>query len=331
MPAIDEPSAGASDDPAVQPAGGNPAEENPGDGNPAGQGAARGALDTVLVTGLSGAGRSTAAKCLEDLGYFVVDNLPPELIATMVELGSRTQGQVTRIAVVMDVRSRAFSADLRDTIIDLVNRGLRPHVLFLEARDEVLVRRFENIRRPHPMQGDGRLVDGIAAERRLLEGLRGEADIVLDTSDRSVHALRRELESAFATGGDLEGRPVLRASVVSFGFKYGLPVDADLVVDARFLPNPFWIPELRELTGQTSEVRDYVLAQEGAGEFVARYGELLEIIGAGYTREGKHYLTLAVGCTGGKHRSVVIAELLGERLRGMGIRAAVIHRDLGRE
>jgi UPF0042 nucleotide-binding protein len=291
----------------------------------------RGALETVVVSGLSGAGRSTAAKCLEDLGFFVVDNLPPELIATMVELGSRTQGAITRIAVVMDVRSRAFSSDLTGVIRDLAERGLRPRVLFLEARDDVLVRRFENVRRAHPLQGEGRLADGIAAERTLLAGLRGEADLVIDTSDRSIHELRREIERAFTKGGDLDGRPVLRATVVSFGYKYGLPVDADLVADVRFLPNPFWIPELRDLTGETDEVRDYVLSQEGAGEFVDRYAELLEIIGAGYTREGKHYLTLAVGCTGGKHRSVVIARELADRLTGMGVRATVVNRDLGRE
>lgn len=291
----------------------------------------RGALDTVIVTGLSGAGRSTAAKCLEDLGFFVVDNLPPELVATMVDLGSRTQGKITRIAVVMDVRSRAFSSDLRGVILDLAERGLRPHVLFLEARDEVLVRRFESVRRAHPLQGDGRLVDGIAAERLLLSGLRGEADLVLDTSDRSMPQLRREIERAFASGRGLDERPVLRATVVSFGFKYGLPVDADLVVDVRFLPNPFWIPELREQTGESEEVRDYVLGQQGAQDFLERYAKILEIIGAGYTREGKHYLTLAVGCTGGKHRSVVMAGELGRRLVQSGVRATVVNRDLGRE
>jgi len=290
----------------------------------------RGALETVVVSGLSGAGRSTAAKCLEDLGFFVVDNLPPELIATMVDLGSRTQGAITHIAVVMDVRSRAFSSDLTGVLRDLAERGLRPRVLFLEARDDVLVRRFENVRRAHPLQGEGRLVDGIAAERALLAGLRGEADLVIDTSNRSIHELRREIERAF-TGGGLEGRPVLRATVVSFGYKYGLPVDADLVADVRFLPNPFWIPELRDLTGEDGEVRDYVLSQEGAGDFVDRYAELLEIIGAGYTREGKHYLTLAVGCTGGKHRSVVIARELADRLTRLGVRATVVNRDLGRE
>jgi RNase adapter protein RapZ len=289
-----------------------------------------GGLDTVIITGLSGAGRSTAAKCFEDLGFFVVDNLPPELIGTLVELGSRSQDAVTRLAVVMDVRSRAFSKDLTGVIRELDDKQMRPRVLFLEARDDVLVRRFENVRREHPMQGDGRLTDGIAAERALLAGLRDEADLVLDTSDRSVHELRRSIESAF-TRDAADARPTLRATVVSFGYKYGLPVDADLVVDVRFLPNPHWIPELRELTGQDPEVRDYVLSQEGVGDFLDKYTEILRIIGAGYTRESKRYLTLAVGCTGGKHRSVAISEQLAERLNGFGIQTKVAHRDLGRE
>ncbi len=288
-----------------------------------------GGLDTVIITGLSGAGRSAAAKCFEDLGFFVVDNLPPELIGTLVELGSRSAGAITRLAVVMDVRSRAFSKDLRTVIRDLAERRMRPRVLFLEASDDVLVRRFENVRREHPLQGDGRLTDGIAAERTLLAGLRDEADLVIDTSDRSVHELRRSIESAF-TGSELPG-PVLRATVVSFGYKYGLPVDADLVVDVRFLPNPHWIPELRDLTGRDPEVRDYVLSQEGADDFLDRYTDLLKIIGAGYTRESKRYLTLAVGCTGGKHRSVAMSEQLAERLTSLGIHTTVVHRDLGRE
>jgi UPF0042 nucleotide-binding protein len=287
-------------------------------------------LETVIITGLSGAGRSAAAKCFEDLGFFVVDNLPPELIGTLVDLGSRSEGAVTRLAVVMDVRSRAFFSDLRSVIRDLGDREMRPRVLFLEARDDVLVRRFENVRREHPLQGDGRLVDGIAAERTLLAAVRDDADLVIDTSDRSIHELRRSIESAF-TGSDPEMRPTLRATVVSFGYKYGLPVDADLVVDVRFLPNPHWIPELRDLTGRDPEVRDYVLSQEGAEEFLDRYTELLKIIGAGYTRESKRYLTLAVGCTGGKHRSVTMSEQLAERLTGLGIQTTVSHRDLGRE
>lgn len=291
--------------------------------------AAAGALETVIITGLSGAGRSAAAKCFEDLGFFVVDNLPPELIGTLVDLGSRSQGAVTRLAVVMDVRSRAFSKDLRTVIRDLADQQMRPRVLFLEAREDVLVRRFENVRREHPLQGDGRLIDGIRAESALLDLLRDEADLVIDTSDRSVHQLRSAIESAFAAGA--AGPPELRANVVSFGYKYGIPLDADLVVDVRFLPNPHWIPELREQTGRDPQVRDYVLSQEGASEFLDRYTDLLKIIGAGYRRERKRYLTLAVGCTGGKHRSVAMSAQLADRLTGMGVRATVVHRDLGRE
>ena len=289
-----------------------------------------GGLETVIITGLSGAGRSTAAKCFEDLGFFVVDNLPPELIGTLVDLGSRSQGAVTKLAVVMDVRSRAFSSDLRGVIRDLADRRMRPRVLFLEADPSALVRRFENVRRAHPLQGDGRLVDGIAAERELLSGLRDEADLVLDTTNRSVHELRDEIESAFA-GDGMTGRSDLRATVLSFGYKYGLPVDADLVVDVRFLPNPFWSPELRDLTGRDQEVRDYVMGQSGAEDFLDLYTQVLQIIGAGYSRESKRYLTLAVGCTGGKHRSVVMSQQLADRLVAMGIQARVVHRDLGRE
>ncbi|HEY8302907.1 MAG TPA: RNase adapter RapZ [Jatrophihabitans sp.] len=289
-----------------------------------------GGLDTVIVTGLSGAGRSTAAKCFEDLGYYVVDNLPAELIATLMDLGSRSKGAVTRLAVVMDVRSRAFSTDLVGVIRELDDGGLRPRVLFLEASDEVLVRRFESVRRAHPLQGDGRLVDGIAAERDLLARLRDDADLVVDTSTRSVHDLRHTIENAFASGGPLDS-PGLRATVVSFGFKYGLPVDADLVVDVRFLPNPYWIPELRELTGNDQEVKDYVLSQDDALTFLDRYESILQLIGAGYQRESKRYLTLAVGCTGGKHRSVVMAQELARRLEADGVHATVAHRDLGRE
>lgn len=286
-------------------------------------------LETVVVTGLSGAGRSTAAKCLEDLGYYVVDNLPPELLVTMVDLGSRSQGAISRIAVVMDVRSRPFSSDLRAVIRDLDARGLKPRVLFLEASDEVLVRRFESNRREHPLQGpSGRLVDGIARERQVLAGLREEAELVVDTTGLSVHQLRRVIEGSFPLGGDTAPP---RATVLSFGYKYGLPVDADLVVDVRFLPNPHWIPDLRPLTGETDEVRDYVMSQDGVEHFLDLYSEVLQIIGAGYAREGKRYMTLAVGCTGGKHRSVVIARQLADRLAAHGVRATVVHRDVGRE
>jgi UPF0042 nucleotide-binding protein len=292
---------------------------------------AEGGLETVIVTGLSGAGRSTAAKCFEDLGYYVVDNLPAELIATLMDLGSRSHGAVTRLAVVMDVRSRAFSSDLVGVIRDLDEGGLRPRVLFLEATDDVLVRRFESVRREHPLQGDGRLTDGIAAERELLGPLRDDADLIIDTSTRSVHDLRHLIENSFASDGALGAAPSLRATVVSFGFKYGLPVDADLVVDVRFLPNPYWIPELREQTGCDQEVKDYVLSQDDAAAFLDQYATILRIIGAGYRRESKRYLTLAVGCTGGKHRSVVMAQELAKRLEADGVQTTVAHRDLGRE
>ena len=285
-------------------------------------------IEIVLVSGLSGAGRSTAAKVLEDLGWFVVDNLPPELIATMVDLGSRARGEVTRMAVVMDVRSRAFTADLGTVLKDLDTRGYKPRLLFLEASDPVLVRRFEQVRRSHPLQGGGRLVDGITAERELLRPLRESADLVVDTSTVAVPQLRATLERAF--GGELAQRT--HVTVVSFGFKYGLPMDSDLVVDVRFLPNPFWIPELRDKTGRDEPVRDYVLSQEGCGEFVDRYLELLGLVGAGYRREGKHYITVSIGCTGGKHRSVAISEEIARRLAdSSGMTVSVAHRDLGRE
>jgi RNase adapter protein RapZ len=288
----------------------------------------RGGIEVALVSGLSGAGRSTAAKVLEDLGWFVVDNLPPELIATMVDLGARARGDVTRIAVVMDVRSRAFTADLGTVIKDLDTRGYRPRLLFLEASDAVLVRRFEQVRRGHPLQGDGRLVDGITAERALLRPLRETADLVVDTSTLTVPVLRRTLERTF--GAEFE--QVTRVTLLSFGFKYGLPMDSDLVADVRFLPNPFWIPELREQTGRDEPVRDYVLSQDGAEEFIARYLELLALVGVGFRREGKRYLTVSIGCTGGKHRSVAISEEIARRLAGSdGVTVSVVHRDLGRE
>ncbi len=302
-------------------------------GSAAGQAAPASGIEVAVVSGLSGAGRSTAAKCLEDLGWFVVDNLPPELIATMVDLGARARGAVTRIAVVLDVRSRAFTEDLASVIRDLDARGYRPRVLFLEASDAALIRRYEANRRQHPLQGSGRISDGLATERGLLGPLRDEADVIIDTSDISVHELRDRIEHEFT-----EAPQSSTITVLSFGYKYGLPLDADLVIDMRFLPNPFWIPELRDKTGLDREVRDYVLTQEGATEFLDRYIELFELVGGGYQREGKRYLTLAVGCTGGKHRSVAMAAELGKRLsaelpgRPADRRTVqVAHRDLGRE
>lgn len=285
------------------------------------------ALQLAVVTGLSGAGRNTAARCLEDLGWFVVDNLPPSLISAVVELASRAQGGVQRVAVGVDIRSRAFSSDLRAALGELATRGARPRVLFLEASDEVLVQRYEANRRPHPLQSGDRLLSGISRERALLADLRGEADLVIDTSRLNVHELRRQIDAAFAE----QAAPTLRATVLSFGYKYGLPVDADLVADMRFLPNPHWVPELQPHTGRDADVRDYVLGQPGAGDFLDRWVDMFGVVADGYRREGKRYVTIAVGCTGGKHRSVAVAEELARRLAGDGTDVRVVHRDLGRE
>ncbi len=283
--------------------------------------------ELVIVTGMSGAGRTTAANCLEDLGWYVVDNLPPGLLPRLADLAGHTQGAVSRVAAVVDVRGRAFFADLQAALELLRRHASDPRVVFLEAADDVLVRRFESVRRPHPLQGDGRVVDGIVQERELLRDLRGEADIVIDTSDLNVHQLAAKVAQAFEAGD----APRVRATVMSFGYKYGLPVDSDLVADCRFLPNPHWVPQLRPKTGRDPEVSAYVLAQQGASEFVDRYTDLLRLILDGYQREGKRFATVSVGCTGGKHRSVTMVEQLARRLADDGVDVTVVHRDLGRE
>jgi RNase adapter protein RapZ len=286
-----------------------------------------GAPDIVIITGMSGAGRSTAAKSLEDLDWFVADNLPPDLLPTMLDLARRSSGAVPRLAAVVDVRSRAFSTDLKSVVGDLEARGTRPYVVFLEASDDTLVRRFESVRRPHPLQEGGRVVDGIAAERELLQDVRGEADLVLDSSRLNVHQLRARMRDTF--GGDTD--TALRVNIVSFGFKYGLPVDADMVADCRFLPNPHWVPELAPQTGRDEPVIDYVLSQPGATEFLDAFVCAVQIALAGYDRSGRHFVQLAVGCTGGKHRSVVMADQMAARLSRTWPGIQVTHRDLGRE
>lgn len=288
-------------------------------------------IDVALVTGLSGAGLGTAAKVLEDLGWYVADNMPPELITRMIEIGRTSSPGIERLALVVDVRSRLFNGDVATLLTDLSTEGVRPRVLFLDASDDVLIRRFESVRRSHPLQNyglDGTLTEGIADERARLASVKETADIVIDTSSLSVHGLRDRVAAAF--GDDVVG--TVAVTVESFGFKYGVPLDADVLCDMRFLPNPHWIPELRALTGKDAGVRDYVLGQPDAEEYLALYHRLLTMTLAGYRREGKRYMTVAVGCTGGKHRSVAMTEALADRLReDSDTSVRVVHRDLGRE
>jgi RNase adapter protein RapZ len=283
--------------------------------------------EMLIVTGMSGAGRTTVANALEDLGWYVVDNLPPQMLRPLVELVERAGASLPRIAAVVDVRGGGFFSELRE-IIQALRTGVNVRVVFLDATDPVLVRRFESVRRPHPLQGNGTLLDGIGAERTRLAELREASDIVIDTSDLNIHQLATLITETFAE----EGRAGLRVTMLSFGFKYGLPADADLVADARFLPNPFWVPELRHLTGEDRAVSEYVLEQPGAREFVDAYATALEPVLAGYQRENKRHATIAIGCTGGKHRSVAIVRELAERLgRLPGVVVNVKDRDRGRE
>ena len=284
------------------------------------------AFELLLVTGMSGAGRSTAARALEDLGWFVVDNLPPSLLPQAIEEVKADESS-DRLAVVVDARGGRMFADLERSLATLVESGVDLRVLYLEAGDNELVRRFESSRRPHPLQESGGILDGLNRERALLGEVRANADLVIDTSSLNVHDLRRKIDAAF--GG--EERVALRATVMSFGFKYGIPVDADIVCDVRFLPNPYWEPDLRELTGLDPSVSDYVTDAPEAREFLDRMAEILNLVSDGYLREGKRYVTVAVGCTGGKHRSVAMAENLAARLVKVGVEVLVVHRDLGRE
>jgi len=280
----------------------------------------------VVVTGMTGAGRSTAAKELEDLGFFVVDNLPPQLVPDVVRLVDESQGPLQPIAVVVDVRSGSFFASLQEVLAQ-GSTGRQTTLLYLEANDDVLVRRQEAARRPHPLQAGGRLLDGLQRERAALAALRGDADVIIDTSGLNVHQLTDRVAEAFGT----KETTSLTATVVSFGFKYGIPVDADLVADMRFLPNPHWVPELRHLSGRDRAVADYVKNRPEAKEFVEQYVGLIETVAEGYLREGKRFMTVAIGCTGGKHRSVAMTEEIAGRLRARGLDARPMHRDLGRE
>ena len=280
----------------------------------------------VLVTGMTGAGRGTAAKVLEKLGFYVIDNLPPELLNAAIDSIQRSE-DIGRLAVVVDARSREFFGGLADRLVELRQQGVTAQILFLEAADEVLVRRQEAARRPHPLSLEGRLIDGLDRERKLLRILRGRANLVIDTTNLNVNQLAQRVRAAFEDA-DSSG---LRASVVSFGFKYGIPIDADMVADMRFLPNPFWIDELRPQSGLDAPVRDFVRGQARAEEFLDRYEGLVALLTDGFLREDKHFLTIAFGCTGGRHRSVAMSEAFAERLRVNGVKTLVVHRDLGRE
>ncbi|WP_435768621.1 RNase adapter RapZ [Nocardioides sp. SYSU DS0651] len=280
----------------------------------------------VVVTGMTGAGRSTAAKELEDLGFYVVDNLPPSLVPDVVRLVDDSHGRAQPVAVVVDVRSGSFFHGLRSTLAHGVT-GRDTTLVFLDAIDEVLVRRQEAARRPHPLQQGGRLLDGLQRERVVLGDLRADADLVIDTSNLNVHQLTDRIAEAFGTAETTR----LRVTVISFGFKYGIPVDADYLADMRFLPNPHWVPELRPHTGQDADVAEYVLGRQGAAEFLDAYVPLLAGVAEGYIREGKRFMRVAIGCTGGKHRSVAMSTEIARRLSERGYVARAIHRDLGRE
>jgi len=283
--------------------------------------------EILIVTGMSGAGRTTAANALEDLGWYVVDNLPPQMLRPLLDLTGLAGGALPKIAAVVDVRGRDLFGEL-PAITTALRDGGQLRVLFLDASDEVLVRRFESVRRPHPLQGDGTILDGIHRERERVATIRESADVIVDTSTLNIHQLATRIVDLFSE----EGEARHTVTVMSFGFKYGLPTDVDLVADMRFLPNPFWIPELKGHTGEEEPVRDFVLAQDGALEFIDAYALALRPVLEGYQRENKRHSVVAVGCTGGKHRSVVTAIELAGRLADMpGVAVRVKHRDLGRE
>jgi len=284
--------------------------------------------ELLILTGMSGAGRSTVAHALEDLGWYVVDNLPPSLLP---QLAAQSLDTHAALAVVVDVRGGKFFDELNSALSQLKSAATAFRLLFLDATDQALIQRFESTRRPHPLQGKDRIVDGIARERAKLEEIRAQADVVIDSSNLNVHQLEKRTSEIFAAGM----LPSLRVNVLSFGYKYGIPVDADLVLDCRFIPNPHWIPELRPLNGLDKPVSDKVLGSEGVADFVKSYVGVVQKMIPGYFREGKKYVTIAIGCTGGKHRSVVIAEEIARQLsstsQDLEITAHATHRDVGRE
>lgn len=283
--------------------------------------------EVLIVTGMSGAGRSTAGNALEDIGYYVVDNLPPQMLRPFIDLANSTDQRFTRLAAIVDIRGRDFFTDLR-RVVSEVRDVSHVRVVFLDATDAALVRRFESVRRPHPLQGTGTISEGIASERDRLSEIREMSDLVIDTSDLNVHQLSTKIFELFAEDQHVE----LHVSLLSFGFKYGSPTDVDIITDARFLPNPFWVPELKTLTGLDQPVSDFVLAQPGAAQYLDDLTALLTNVFRGYARENKRYATVAIGCTGGKHRSVALIMALAARLSGnSALDVTIHHRDMSRE
>lgn len=286
--------------------------------------------EILVISGMSGAGKSTIAHTLEDLGWYVVDNLPPALLENLIDLVNIS---MKRIAVVIDVRGRAFFNDLKQSLAQLADQGVSRKILFIDASDEVLVRRFESTRRPHPLQGSDRILDGITKERERLREVKDSADLVIDSSSLNIHQLEKKINEYFIEDSNAD----LRVNILSFGYKYGIPIDADLVVDCRFIANPHWNPKLRPLTGLDKPVSDEILKSENVQEFLSKYQALFETMALGFITEGRRYLTLAIGCTGGKHRSVAITQELvskltvGSKLSKYKIETKGLHRDLGRE
>ena len=283
-------------------------------------------FEVLLITGMSGAGRTHAADALEDMGWYVVDNMPPKLLIPLVDMMTSSGSKVHKLAAVVDVRSRSYFDDLSEVLSHLDDLGVKTRILFLDASNEVLIKRYESVRRPHPLQHGNRLIDGILEERTLLANLKEHADMVIDTSSLSIHQLSTKLYEALLGSGPT----TVSVHIFSFGFNYGIPIDADFVADVRFLPNPYWVPSLRELTGLDNPVSDYVLSSKGAKEFLDAYQRAISIAIDGYAREDKHYVTIAIGCTGGQHRSVAMSNALAERLRAQGLSVTVSARELHR-
>lgn len=315
---------------APAPGGDAPIESHGEDGRPGPGGSEEGGEirgDVVIITGLAGAGRETAAHALEDMGWYVVYNIAPQLIPTLYELRASAVGRENRFAVVVDPRSGPFFNELGEVIAQLRRADLRLRVLFLTADESTLVRRFDSVRRPHPLQGEEGVLEGIRREREMLAPYRRLADQVIDTSPLNVHQLTMKMRTLFGTSEEQR----LTVTMLSFGFKYGIPLEADHVSDVRFIPNPYWVPELRPKRGTDAEVSEFVLGDANAAEFVEKYLEMIHPVLRGYSAENKHFTTLAIGCTGGKHRSVAVAEHIGDELRSAGHAVRIRHRDLGRE